>query len=76
VEFLKPVVVGRALRAEARVREADGRNDAVTDGVIYDPHGDVCARATANFKVFSPAVARRLGIADEATIRWFERIFG
>jgi len=75
VEFVKPVPVGRALRVEARVREADGKNDAVTDGVIYDSRGDACARATANFKVFSPAVARRLGIADEATIQWFERIF-
>jgi hypothetical protein len=43
--------------------------------VIYDGQGDACARATAVFKVFSPAVARRLGIADEASIRWFERIF-
>ena len=75
VEFLKPVPVGRALRAEARVREADGKNDAITDGVIYDPRGDACARATATFKVFSPAVARRLGIADEASIQWFEQIF-
>jgi uncharacterized protein (TIGR00369 family) len=75
VEFLKPVQVGSELRAEARVQEADGKNDAVTAGVIYDPRGDPCARATANFKVFSPAVARRLGIADEASIQWFERIF-
>jgi uncharacterized protein (TIGR00369 family) len=75
VEFVKPVPVGRALRAEARVREADGKNDAITEGVIYDPRGDACARAMADFKVFSPAVARRLGIADEATIQWFERIF-
>ncbi len=75
VEFIKPVQVGSALRAEARVREADGKNDAVTEGVIYDSRGDACARATANFKVFSPAVARRLRIADEASIQWFEGIF-
>jgi uncharacterized protein (TIGR00369 family) len=75
VEFVKPVQVGSELRAEARVREADGKNDAITEGVIFDPRGDACARATANFKVFSPAVARRLGIADEASIQWFERIF-
>ncbi len=75
VEFIKPVQVGSALRAEARVREADGKNDAVTEGVIYDSRGDACARATADFKVFSPAVARRLRIADEVTIRWFEGIF-
>jgi uncharacterized protein (TIGR00369 family) len=75
VEFVKPVQVGSELRAEGRVREADGKNDAITEGVIYDPRGDACARATANFKVFSPAVARRLGIADEASLQWFEQIF-
>jgi hypothetical protein len=57
------------------VREADGKNNALTEGVIYDSRGDACARATASFKVFSPAVALRLRIADEATIRWFEGIF-
>jgi uncharacterized protein (TIGR00369 family) len=75
VEFVKPVQVGSELRAEGRVRETDGKNDAVTEGVIYDPRGDACARASADFKVFSPAVARRLGIADEASIQWFEQIF-
>ena len=39
------------------------------------PAGDACARASAVFKVFSPAVARRLGIADEASLRWFESFF-
>jgi uncharacterized protein (TIGR00369 family) len=75
VEFLKPVQVGAELQAEGRVRASGPRNDAFTEGVIYDGQGDACARATAVFKVFSPAVARRLGIADEASIRWFERIF-
>jgi uncharacterized protein (TIGR00369 family) len=75
VEFLKPVQVGMELRAEGRVRASGPKNDAFTEGVILDARGDACARATAVFKVFSPAVARRLGIADEASIRWFERIF-
>jgi uncharacterized protein (TIGR00369 family) len=75
VEFIKPVQVGSDLEAEARLRETSGQNDAVTEGVIYDQKGSACARATATFKVFSPAVARRLGIADEETIQWFERIF-
>jgi uncharacterized protein (TIGR00369 family) len=75
LEFVKPVLVGGQLEARARLRETNGKNDAVTEGVIYDPKGDACARATATFKVFSPAVARRLGIADEASILWFEKIF-
>jgi uncharacterized protein (TIGR00369 family) len=75
VEFLKPVQVGCELRAEARVRETTAKNDVLTEGMIYDPRGDACARATASFKVFSPAVARRLRIADEGSIQWFERMF-
>jgi uncharacterized protein (TIGR00369 family) len=74
VEFIKPVQVSGELKAEGRVRES-GKNDAVTEGVLYDASGDPCARASATFKVFSPAVARRLAIADEASIAWFERIF-
>jgi uncharacterized protein (TIGR00369 family) len=75
VEFLKPVHVGADLQAEGRVRSSGDKNDAVTEGLITDARGDVCARATAVFKIFSPAVARRLGIADEDSIRWFERMF-
>jgi uncharacterized protein (TIGR00369 family) len=75
VEFIKPVQVGSELEAQARVRETNGPNDASTEGVIYGQKGEACARATATFKVFSPAVARRLGIADEASIQWFEEIF-
>ncbi len=75
VEFIKPVHVGSELKAEGRVRETGDKNDAVTEGILYDVSGEPCARASATFKVFSPAVARRLGIADEASIAWFERIF-
>jgi uncharacterized protein (TIGR00369 family) len=75
VEFIKPVHMGSELKAEGRVRETGDKNDAVTEGVLYDVSGEPCVRASATFKVFSPAVARRIGIADEASIAWFERIF-
>ena len=75
VEFIKPARVGHEIRAEGRVAQTNGKNDAVTEGVLIDASGEVCARASAVFKVFSPAIARRLAIADEASIRWFEGIF-
>lgn len=75
VEFIKPVRVGHELRAEGRVTQTNGKYDAVTEGVLIDASGEVCARADAMFKVFSPAVARRMAIADEASIRWFEGVF-
>jgi hypothetical protein len=57
------------------VRETNTKNDALTEGLICDPAGEACARASAKFKVFSPAIARRLRIADEASIQWFEWLF-
>ncbi len=75
VEYLKPATVGSELEARAWVRAAQG-NDAATEAEIRDAGGDLCARAQALFKVFSPAVARRLQIADEDSIVWFERLFG
>jgi uncharacterized protein (TIGR00369 family) len=75
VEFLKPVQVASALEARSRVRETNGRNDALMEAVITDAAGDACARASGRFKVFSPAIARRLKIADEESIRWFEQVF-
>jgi uncharacterized protein (TIGR00369 family) len=77
VDFIKPVKVGQSLRAEGRVDRAHAdKNEAATEGVIVDAGGEVCARGNAVFKVFSPAVARRLAIAGEDSIRWFESLFG
>lgn len=76
VEFLKPARIGETLYASGRVRRYGGRNDADLEAELFDDSGAACARAEARFKVFSPAVARRLRIADEAALAWFEKLFG
>ena len=35
----------------------------------------ICTRSTGKFAIFSPAVAKRLGIASEEHLIWFERIY-
>jgi uncharacterized protein (TIGR00369 family) len=74
VEFLKPVYMGGVLEAESKLLEVEGKHQATMEGVIFDAEGDVCARATADFAVFKPAVAKRLGIADERQLEWFSSI--
>jgi uncharacterized protein (TIGR00369 family) len=74
VEFLKPVPISAVLEAEGRVLERRGRRDAVMEGLIYNSEGNVCARSAGTYKVFSPDVAKRLGIADDASLAWFESI--
>ena len=45
------------------------------DGRIFNEEDICCAKATGTFAVFSPAVAKRLGITDEKSLKWFEQIF-
>ena len=75
VDFLKPVYVGNQLKAEGMVLEKKGKHEALMDGRIYNKDEVCCARATGTFAVFSPAVARRLSITDDDSLKWFEEIF-
>ena len=74
VEFLKPVYVGNRLKAEGSVVERKRKRNVLMEGSIHDAEGDCCARSTASFALLSPAVARRMGVMDEASLEWFERV--
>ena len=75
VDFLKPVYVGNLLKAEGKVLEQKGKHEALMEGRIYNEDDICCASATAIFAVFSPAVAKRLSITDDESLKWFEQIF-
>ena len=75
VEFLKPVYVGRPLQAQGTVLEKTGKRDVLMAGKIFNEDNACCASATGKFAVFSPAVARRLKITDNESLKWFEQIF-
>jgi uncharacterized protein (TIGR00369 family) len=71
IDFIKPVTVESSLAARGAIISTSGNHDVRTEGEIRTVRGDLCARARADFKVFSPAVARRLKIADDASLEWF-----
>ena len=76
IEFIKPVYIRNTLNAEGRVLEKTGRNEAVMEGILYNDEGLACAKSTANFAIFSPKVAKRFGIADDTSLKFFEKVFG
>jgi len=76
MEFLKPVQIQSPLKAEGKVLEITGKHDAVTEGVLYNAEGMACVKSTANFSIFSPKVAKRLGIADDQSLKYFADVFG
>ncbi len=75
VEFIKPVIMGTLMEAQSSVVELRGRRDAIIKGVLTDAEENVCARSTGTFKTFSPAIAKRLKIADDNLLEWFHSLF-
>jgi len=76
MEFIKPVFIKNPLRAEGRVQGVKGKHEAMMEGILCDSKGDICVKSTAKFAVFSPQVAKRLGIADDVSLKFFEDVFG
>lgn len=71
IDFLKPVKIQSELSARGTIVSTSGKHDVQAEGEIRAPGGDLCVRAHADFKAFSPAVAKRLGIADDDSLEWF-----
>lgn len=76
IEFIKPVYIRNPLRAEGKVLAQTGKHDALMEGILYNENGATCAKSTANFAIFSPKVAKRFGIADDASLKFFADVFG
>jgi uncharacterized protein (TIGR00369 family) len=76
IEFIKPVYIRNPLKAEGKVLEISGKHDVVMEGILYNENGVACAKSTANFAIFSPKVAKRLGIADDDSLKFFANVFG
>jgi uncharacterized protein (TIGR00369 family) len=75
VEFMQTVAVGATMETESRVLEVRGDREAVVEGVLTDSDGNVCAMSRGTFRIFSPAVAKRLKIVDDKMLAWFHGLF-
>ena len=72
MDFQKPVPIGREIKTTAKLSEIRSERESVAESFIYNEAGEVCARATGVFATFPREVARKLGIADEVMLEWFE----
>ena len=75
IDFIKPVYIGRDLNVRGTILEKTGEREALIEGRLFNEEDVCCAKATGVFAVFSPAVAKRLRITDDESLKWFERIF-
>jgi len=73
IDFLKPVSIKDELKAEGKSIKTIGRHEALVEGLIYNPKGDVCVKSTGRFVLLSPKVATRLGIVNEEALKGIEK---
>ena len=74
VEFIKPVSIRDELTAKGRPVKVIGRHEALVEGEIYGPDGDICAKASGNFVLLKPKVAKRMGVVDDDGLKGIEKI--
>lgn len=75
IEFLKPVPIGKPITAKGIVLEQISKREARMQGEIFNESGELCARATGNFALFTAEAIVRLGIMDKKTIDEFQVYF-
>jgi len=75
VDFLKPVLIGKEMKAEGRVFEHKNDREALIEGFIYDDKEKLCAKAMGNFALFTPDVLLEKGIMDRDLINDLKRLF-
>ncbi len=68
VDFLKPVYVGKTLRAKGDVIEKVSDREAVISAELYDAEGRLCARSRGTFALISFDYAKRKGMIREEDI--------
>lgn len=66
--------LGREFKVEESILEVRSEREAAAEGIITNAEGEICTRATGLWAAFTPDSARKLGVADEKTFRWFEQV--
>ena len=71
VDFIKPVLTGQQLTAEARITEIRSRKEALLQAELYNDERVLCARSLGTFALLKPKVAEKLGIVTAEEVQHF-----
>ena len=75
IEFIKPIFIGKELKAQGTVFEQKNDREALILGHIYDENGVPCAKAIGTFALFTPEYLKKMGFMDENLINDLKVLF-
>jgi len=71
IEFLKPVTINTELMATGRVIDVRNDRECLTEGMLFNGAGELCAKARGTFVLFQPDRSKKMGIKDDDAMEWF-----
>ncbi len=74
VDFIKPVFVGKEIKAQGKVVEVKSEREAEIGGFIYNEKKELCAKAMGKFALFSTDALKKMGFTDEKLLEGLERL--
>ncbi|MGV8080218.1 MAG: PaaI family thioesterase [Syntrophales bacterium] len=73
VDFIRPVQAGTEIKVESRILEVKNGREATVEGILCDESGEICAKSTGTYVLFSSEKIRKMGIVTDDVVEWFER---
>jgi len=61
VDFLKPILTERELKAEGAIIEKMNHNEILMKGLLYNNKGELCAKSTGVFSLLTSKTIRSFG---------------
>lgn len=75
IDFIKPIYIDQEIKAEGSVLERLNKTKVKTEGFLYNHKGELCAKSTGLFAVFTPEVIKKKGLMGELDISEFDVLF-
>ena len=72
VNYLKTIPNGMEIKAIGKLIEVKSERESTAEGIIYDNRDEVYVRTTGIYRTLSKEKARKLGLADDAMLDWFD----
>lgn len=72
LDFIQPVYAGREIKVQSRILEVKNGREATVEGILSNENGEICAKSTGTYVLFSPEKIRKMGIITDDVVGWFE----
>jgi uncharacterized protein (TIGR00369 family) len=72
VDFIKPVFIGKEIKAEGHIGKINSEREAILEGCLYDDRNEICARSSSVVTLFSIETVKKMGVINQKMLEDLE----